>query len=83
MTSNDYTPVSCATHSEYELAIMHKQKLCITRQDASGTYAREIVEPKDIITREHAEYLLVEYEQGDQKEIRLDKIIKAYTVNNQ
>ena len=75
--SNDYKPVSCATHSEYELAIMHKQVLSITSRNKDGIRYSEEVVPLDIITREKAEYLVFRDQNGVKKEKRLDKIIEA------
>ena len=76
MSNEDYTPVSCATHSEYELAIMRKKKILLTRGDTT-----EEVLPLDILIREHAEYLLYEDGTGERKEVRLDYITEAHIMN--
>ncbi len=77
--SDDYKPVSCAAHSEYELAIMHKQKLKISWLDESANTRNEEVTPTDMITRDLAEYLLVKTNKNTLVEIRLDKI-SSYTI---
>lgn len=74
MMNDDYKPVSCAMHSEYELAIMHKQRLVITWKNDLGETRTEEVMPTDIIIRNSAEYLLVLDQYSNNKEIRLDKI---------
>ena len=72
--SNGYKPVSCTTHSEYELAILHKRKLRLRWQDASGEIRTEEVMPIDMITHDHAEYLECTNESNETKQLRLDKI---------
>lgn len=75
--SEDYIPISCASHSEYELHIMHRQRLRLSWRDETGVQHVEIVMPLNLLTRDHVEYLLIENERGEQKQIRLDKIIEA------
>ncbi|MGD8515207.1 MAG: Rho-binding antiterminator [Granulosicoccaceae bacterium] len=82
MSSDDYTPISCASHSEYELCIMHRQRLRLTWRDETGAQRVGVVSPVDLITRERVEYLLVKDEHGEQKQIRLDKIIEAQNLKN-
>lgn len=72
--SDDYTPVSCATHSDYELAIMHKQKLTLTWQDESGKIRTEEVMPLDIVTKNRAEFLVVKTIKNESVRMRLDHI---------
>ena len=75
--SDLYQPVSCGIHSEYELAIMHNQRLCIKWQDSIKERHTLFAMPNDIFTRDHAEYLLVTDEAGTQTELRLDRILEA------
>ena len=79
--SDLYKPVSCAIHSEYELAIMHGQTLCIQWQTNSDEQITEVLKPFDVITDQGAEYLIVQDINGSDKKIRLDKIIEAHPVN--
>ena len=76
MNSEAYKPVSCALHSELELAIMHGSRLQIQCTDA----ATITLDPRDIITRSIAahkhkgEFLIGNDASGQTVEIRLDKI---------
>jgi len=76
--SDAYIPVSCERHSEYELATMHKQVLSITWQDGQGNTREQFITPCDVITEQKAEYLLAKDIEGNNKKIRLDKIIDAH-----
>jgi len=78
--SDDYIPIACGQHSEYELAIMHKQTLRIVWQDPKQEQHTLLTIPTDIVTRDHAEFLLVTDTTGNQLELRLDKIINAQAV---
>jgi len=79
--SDRYIPVSCQLHSEYELAIMHAQTLQLIWRTATGKLATETLKPYDLITREGSEFLLVQSANGEDKKIRLDKIIEAHPVS--
>lgn len=75
---NDYRPIACALHDEYELAIMHKKVVTLEWRDEQGREHRRRVLPLDIRVRDGAEYLLAKT--LDKKEelcIRLDRI-KAF-----
>ncbi len=69
----DYQPIACALHSEYELAIMHRQKLQLKWHDAAGVTHSAIVLPLDLQTKNREEFLLVAYD-GRHESIRLDRI---------
>ena len=72
-----YQPISCELHSEYELAIMHKNTLCLTwRKDGEVVTETNII-PVDVQTKNKAEYLVVKRtEQDNLFSIRLDYIIE-------
>ena len=72
-----YQPISCELHSEYELAIMHKNTLCLTwRKDGEVVTETKII-PVDIQTKNKSEYLVVKKsEQNNIFSIRLDYIIE-------
>jgi len=70
-----YTPVSCAVHSEYELAIMHKQLLEMTWQGEDGQEYSDLVTPLDLQSRHHQEFLLGRLADNTEVSIRLDRII--------
>lgn len=70
---DNYQPVSCAVHSEYELAIMHRQKLTLTWQEGDQQLTATVL-PLDLVTERHAEFLLAEDQSGQTLRIRLDQI---------
>jgi Rho-binding antiterminator len=72
----DYTPIDCALHSEYELAILHGTRLRISWCQPDGQLHVEVLKPRDLQTRKHEEYLLAEQHAGQQLELRLDQIRK-------
>lgn len=75
--SDNYTPVSCAVHSEYELVIMRGLSLRIRWRPANGLELTETLKPYDLVTRDGAEFLLALNENNQDIKIRLDKIIKV------
>jgi len=79
--NDNYTPIECGLHSEYELAIMHKTKIILSWIDSSNEKQTETVEPIDLITREKQEYLKIKKSNTELSEIRLDKIIQFMPVN--
>jgi Rho-binding antiterminator len=70
----DYTPVDCGLHSEYELAILHQDKLELSWREADGKARIETIIPLDLRTRNNEEFLLVSGADGTELEIRLDRI---------
>lgn len=76
-TKPPYQPISCELHSEYELAIMHENTLCLTwRKDGEVVTETNII-PVDVQTKNKAEYLVVKRtEQDNLFSIRLDYIIE-------
>ena len=70
----DYQPVDCGLHSEYELAIMHKNKLILSWHDSAGTEHVEQLIPTDLRTRNGEEFMAVLNAKGEELEIRLDRI---------
>ena len=70
---NDYQPVSCALHSEFELAIMRGERMALKWHDDDGVSRQAVVTPVDLVTRNHEESLVVEHE-GERRAIRLDRI---------
>lgn len=75
--TDPYIPISCAQHSDYELAIMHGKKLSVQWRRTDNTITTAILKPFDVVTSNSAEFLLAHDENGTSKKIRLDKIIKA------
>jgi transcriptional antiterminator Rof (Rho-off) len=67
---SDYQRISCETHSIYELAIMRNQSMQVSIDGRTQT-----IQPKDIITKISAEYLIFMDENNVQQKLRADKII--------
>ena len=67
---SDYQRISCETHSVYELAIMRNQSMQVSINGRTQS-----IQPKDIITKISAEYLIFMDENNVQQELRADKII--------
>ncbi|RUM84947.1 MAG: hypothetical protein DSZ18_00305 [Candidatus Thioglobus sp.] len=67
---SDYQRISCETHSIYELVIMRNQSMQVNIDGRTQT-----IQPKDIITKISAEYLIFMDENNVQQELRADKII--------
>ncbi len=75
--SNTYEPIDCGLHSEYELAIMHRQTLRITWQGNANTLHCEILTPVDLVTKAGEEFMIVQDNHGKSQRIRLDLIRRA------
>ncbi|MEQ1591495.1 MAG: Rho-binding antiterminator [Thiobacillaceae bacterium] len=69
--SRDYQPISCAQHDRLELAALKRQwlDLNVTVGDCVGH--RRLL-PRDVTTRDGAEWLVAETESGETVTLRLD-----------
>ncbi len=76
----DYRPIDCARYSELEVFILHRTPLRLRWTDAEGSPHIARLLPRDLQTRDHAEYLIAEDETGRPVEIRLDRIRRLETV---
>jgi transcriptional antiterminator Rof (Rho-off) len=78
MSESDYTPIACALHDRYEIAIMHRQVLHIEWLDASGESHMADVMPLDIKVSQGEEFLVARPVSADDDdepyEIRLDRV---------
>lgn len=72
----DYTPIDCGRHSEFELAIMHRDTLNLIWRDAHGVTHTEVVIAADLLTRNSEEFMRVSTTNGIEREIRLDRILQ-------
>ncbi|HET8701769.1 MAG TPA: transcriptional antiterminator, Rof [Nitrococcus sp.] len=77
----DYHPIACATYAELELAILRRKALRIGWRDCDHTRHLAMLRPRNLITRDHAEYLIAEDRGGSELEIRLDRIIRFTPIN--
>ena len=76
-----YQPVSCALHSEYELAIIKKNYLELVYLDNKQNQHTIRVLPVDIETSQGAEFLITRSDAGKILRIRLDHILNMHNVN--
>lgn len=72
---NPYAPINCDRYSEYEVAIMHRQKLHLRWHEANVHYD-QVVLPMDLRTLNHEEFLICRTAAGEMLTIRLDRIQK-------
>ena len=73
----DYTPIDCASYSEYEAAIVQHRRLRLSWRQPDGQLRIEVVRPIDLETRHQEEFLRAETRDRNTVELRLDQIIKA------
>lgn len=77
-----YQPISCNLHSQYELAIMHKNKLDLTWIDDGKYISDTNIMPVDIKTKNKAEYLIAKTSAQKDLILRLDQITKMQVLKN-
>jgi Rho-binding antiterminator len=75
MEPTDYVPIDCGLYSEYELAIMHRNRLRLSWRDPDSNVHIGIVTPTDLRTRNGAEFMIVTGQDGETLVIRLDRIM--------
>lgn len=68
-----YVPISCDLHSEYELAILHRQWLQLAWTDRD-VIRDEVVLPLDLRTTNGEEFLVCRAKDNVTQNIRLDRI---------
>lgn len=68
-----YAPIACARYSEYEVAILHRQKLHL-RWRENNVHYDQVVQPLDLKTANHEEFLIFRNNTGATLTIRLDHI---------
>lgn len=72
--NKDYTPIACNLYSEYELHIMHQDRLKLSYVGASNLTRIETLLPINLRTRKKAEYLIARSLSGVSRVLRLDRI---------
>lgn len=75
-----YQPIACGRYSEYEVAILHHQRLRLAWRDRHGARHLAVVTPEDLQTRDGAEFLIARDSQGDTLRLRLDRITACDTL---
>jgi Rho-binding antiterminator len=68
---SDYRPIACADHERLEFAALTRQWLVLQVKAGDHVGSQRLL-PRDVYTREGAEWLLAETEAGEQLILRLD-----------
>jgi Rho-binding antiterminator len=76
----DYTPIDCGRHSEFEVAVLRRERLRIFWQAENGQAHIEVLTPIDLLTLAHEEFLVVRDQQQATRQLRLDRILKTETL---
>ena len=74
--SDEYKPISCDQHSQYELWTMRRQQIKLAWQDGDITRIARVM-PLDIRADAGIEYLYFSASDSDEDRVRLDRIIEA------
>ena len=69
-----YIPIQCEVHDLYEIACMHRTTAEVVWRDEQDAQQTALLRYRDIKIREGQEYLIADNDQGEQLEIRLDRI---------
>jgi len=75
----DYKPISCASYEQYEIAIMHKQKMRLAWHENNVLFD-QIVTPLNLRATQGREFLILRTAEGETRELRLDHIRRAETL---
>lgn len=75
---SEYQQIACGLHEQYQYAVIKKRKLDLLWVDGAGEKFKAVVLPKDVFTRNKAEYLRIELNDNNIIDIRLDRILAAY-----
>ena len=80
--SNDdsYKPIPCGVYDTYEIAIMHGELIRLVWKDALNQHNISVLKPLDLQTREGAEFLIAETNEGETLHLRLDYIHSCKTI---
>lgn len=75
--SDEYKPISCALYSQFELWIMHGEKIRLAWHTEDSITRIERVVPKDVRAETGVEYLYFRDTHNKSARIRLDRIVEA------
>jgi Rho-binding antiterminator len=78
--SDEYKPVSCDLHSQFELWIMRGAQIKLAWHDNNVTRI-ERVTPVDVRAAEGAEYLYFHDANSRSRRIRLDHVVEAAAID--
>ncbi len=74
MMNKDYVPIPCDWHSQLEVAILRRLTLDILLVDGERLRHWRGV---DLLTRDGAEYLRLRSDGGEQRDVRLDELLRV------
>jgi Rho-binding antiterminator len=77
---SDYRPISCELYAQLEHWIVRRQRLRVAWREGARPPHLESLQPLDLRTREHAEYLIARRPGGGRVELRLDRIVRAQPI---
>lgn len=75
MSMAAYVPIACVEHERLEFAVLRRQRLRLDFINEQGMTETRVILPTDVGTREGAEWLNFRTEAGEEKVIRLDRIV--------
>jgi Rho-binding antiterminator len=75
--TDEYKPISCDLHSQYELWIMRGQDIKLAWQDETGITHIERVKPVDVRAESGYEFLYFKDSRQSHGRVRLDYILRA------
>lgn len=80
---SDYQPIECSLYSEYEVAIMRRRRWRMHWRDEAGGDHLETLRPTDLQTRQGQEFMYAVTDDGAERCIRLDRIIKIENIEGE
>ncbi len=75
MVTTDYVPIGCDSHSVLELLAMRRARVSARVRQEDGAELRLNGRVFDVLTRGGAEYLLLRDEGGEDRSVRLDRLL--------
>lgn len=79
--TDEYNPISCDLHSQYELWIMRGQDIKLAWQDNAGVSHIRRVKPVDVRAESGYEFLYFQDTTRARERVRLDYILRAEPVS--
>ena len=79
--SDEYKPISCDQHSQYELWIMRRQQIKLAWHEDDITRIARVM-PVDVRADNGVEYLYFETGDASGDRVRLDHIVEAEPIGN-
>lgn len=76
MTTPEYRPIACDRYSELELLAMRRARVVALLRGDDGALERHAGRALDLVTREGAEYLVLDRSGADSVLLRLDRLLE-------